>query len=104
MLQVHIEELETFDTAIKINTEKKWNVTFGKERWSQASLPIRHGGLGLRSAADLPLPRFQSSSFACQGLVNRPLPSLTPPHVEVINAGDDWSALHDSSPLRKETQ
>jgi len=92
------EELEAFDTAIRINMEKISNVTFGTDSWSQASLPIRHGCLGLRSAADLSLPCFLSSSFACQGLVNRLLPSLTLPHGEVINATDAWSALHDSSP------
>jgi len=47
---------EAFDTAIRINTEKISNVTFGKDSWAQASLPIPNGGLGLRSAADLPLP------------------------------------------------
>jgi len=47
------EELEVFDTAIKTNMEKICNVSFGEEYWSQASLPIRHAGLGLRSAADL---------------------------------------------------
>jgi len=98
------EEFETFDTAIRINTEKISNVTFGKDSWSQASLPIQHGGLGLRSAADLSLPCFLSSSFACQGLVNRLLASLTLPHGEAINATDAWSALHGSSPRQKETQ
>ena len=98
------EDLEAFDTAIRIYTEKIRNVTFGKDSWSQASLPIRHGGLGLRSAADLSLPSFLSSSFACQGLVNRLLPSLTLPHGEVISATDAWSILHDSSPRQKETQ
>jgi len=34
------KELEAFDTAIRINTEKISNVTFGKESCSQASLPI----------------------------------------------------------------
>ena len=29
---------------------------------------------------------------------------LTPPHGEVINATDAWSALHDPSPLQKEIQ
>jgi len=82
------EELEAFDTAIRINTEKICNVTFGKD----ASLPIRHGGLGLRSAADLSLPCFLSSSFACQGLIYRLLPSLTLPHGEAINATDAWSS------------
>jgi len=79
-------------------------VTFGKDSWSKASLPIRHGGLGLGSAADLSLPCFLSSSFACQGLVNRLLPSLTLPNWEVINATDAWSAIHDSSPRQRETQ
>ena len=60
--------------------------------------------LGLRSATDLSLPCFLSSSFAYQGLVNRLLTSLTLPHGEVINATDAWSALHDSSPWQKETQ
>jgi len=74
--------------------------------WSQTSLPIRHGGLGLRSTTDLSLslPCFLSSSFAWQGLINRLLPSLTLPHGEVINATDVWYALHDSSPQQKETQ
>ena len=98
------EELEAFNTAIRINTEKISNVTFGKDSWSQTSLPIRHKGLGLRSATDLSLPCFLSSSFACQGFVNRLLPSLTLPHGEVINATDAWSALHHSSPRLKETQ
>jgi len=98
------EELEAFDNAKRTNTEKISNVTFGKDSWSQASLPIWHGGLGLRSAADLSLSFFLSSSFACQGLVNKLLPSLTLPHGVVINATDAWSALHDSSPRQKETQ
>jgi len=59
------EQLEVFDTAIKTNVEKICNVSFAEENWSQASLPIRHAGLGLRSAADLSLPCFLSSSHAC---------------------------------------
>jgi len=48
------EELEVFDTAIKTNMEKIFNVSFGEENWSQASLPIRHAGLGLCSAQTYP--------------------------------------------------
>ena len=69
------KELEVFDAAIKTNMEKISNVSFGEEKWSQASLPIKHAGLGLRSTADLSLPCFLSSSHACKGLVNRLLPS-----------------------------
>jgi len=46
-------ELEVFDTARKTNMEKICNVSFGEENLSQASLPIRHAGLGLRSTEDL---------------------------------------------------
>jgi len=71
-------------------------VSFGEENWSQASLPIRHVGLGLRSATDLSLP----SSHACKGLVNGLLPSLNLeiPYGDVNDAADDWSEHHDSSP------
>jgi len=37
-------------------------MVFGKECWLQASLPIRHGGLGLRSTTAPSLPCFLSSS------------------------------------------
>jgi len=91
------EQLEVFDTAIKTNMEKICNVSFGEENWSQASLSIRHAGLGLRSVADLSLPCFLSSSHACKGLVNRLLPSLNleTPFEDVNDAIDDWSKHHD---------
>ena len=81
------------------------NVSFGEENWSQVSLPIRHAGLGLRSAADLSLPCFLLS-HACKGLVNRLLPSLNleTPYGDVNDAIDDWSKHHDSSPLEKGIQ
>ena len=72
------EEPEVFDTAIKTNMEKICNVSFGDENLSQASLPIRHTGLGLLFAADLSLPWFLSSSHACKGLV-KPFTSLSQP-------------------------
>jgi len=97
------EKLEVFDTAIKTNMEKICNVSFGNENWSQASLPIRHAGLGLCSAADLSLPCFLSSSHACKDLVNRLLPSLNLqiPYGDVNDAIDDWPKHHDSSPREK---
>ena len=100
------EELAVFDTAIKTNMEKICNGSFGEENRSQASLPIRHAGLGLRSAADLSLSCFLSSSHACKGLVNRLLPSLNleTTYRDVNDAIDDWSKHHDSSPLEKGTQ
>ena len=98
------EKLEVFNTAIKTNMGKICNVSFGKENWSQASLPIKHAGLGLRSTVDLSLPCFLSLSHACKGLVNRLLPSLNLEihYGDVNDAIDDWSKQHDSLPLERE--
>ena len=95
-----------FDTAVETNMEKICNVSFREENWSQASLPIRRAGLGLRSAADLSLPCFLSSSHAFKGLVNRLLPflNLETPYGDVNDVIDDWSKHHDSSLLEKGTQ
>jgi len=71
------EELEVFDTDVETNMEKICHMSFEKQSWPRASLPIRHVGLGLRSAADLSLPCFLSSSHVCKGLINRLLPFLT---------------------------
>jgi len=86
--------------------EKICNVSCGKENWSQASLHIRHAGLGLHSVVDLSLPCFLSSSHACKGLVNHLLPSLNLeiPYGDVNDASDDWSKHHDSLPLEKGIQ
>ena len=94
------KELETSVSTIKTNIEKICSVSFGKEGWSQASLPIRHGGLGLRSASDLSLPCFSSSSHACRGIVSCVLPFLTwdPPHGEIKDATHACSQ-HDYSLL-----
>ena len=43
---------------------------FDDNSWSQAKLPVRYGGLGLRTAADLALPAFLSSRAASISLVN----------------------------------
>ena len=86
--------------------EKICNVSFGEENWSQASLPIRHAGMGLRSTSDLSLPCFLSSSHACKGLIYCLLSSLNleTPYGDVSDAIDDWSKHHDSSPLEKGIQ
>ena len=37
------------------------NIEFSSDTWTQASLPLRFGGLGVRSVADLALPCYTSS-------------------------------------------
>jgi len=86
--------------------EKICNMTFGKDSWSQASLPIRPwrswppfccrpvSAMFPIVVLCLPRPRQQVASLS----------HIASCHGEVINATDVWSALHDSSPQQKETQ
>jgi len=94
-----------FDTAIKTNMGT-YAMCLLEKNWSQASLSIRHAGLGLRSTVDLPLPCFLSSSHACKGLVNRLLPflNLEIHYGDVNDATDNWYKQRDSSPLEKGIQ
>ena len=66
----HSELLSECDVITRSTTEALCNVHFDDNSWSQAKLPVRYGGLGLRTAADLALPAFLSSRAACISLVN----------------------------------
>ena len=47
------------------------NVDFDNDAWQQASLPVRHGGLGIRKAEDIAPSAFLASHFATESLVER---------------------------------
>ena len=66
----HPELLAEYDVITRSTTEALCNIHFGDNSWSQAKLPVRYGGLGLRTAADLALPAFLSSRAASISLVN----------------------------------
>ena len=66
----HPELLSEFDVITRSTTEALCNIHFDVNSWSQAKLPVRYGGLGLRTAADLALPAFLSSRAASISLVN----------------------------------
>jgi hypothetical protein len=51
-------ELETYDVILRHGLEKILNVSLNDIQWTQASLPIKMGGLGIRRATSLALPAF----------------------------------------------
>ena len=53
----HPELLSEYDVITRSTTEALCNIHFDDNSWSQAKLPVRYGGLGLRTAADLCTPR-----------------------------------------------
>ena len=74
--------------------------------WLQASLPVRFGGLGFRSAVQLAPSAFLASAAASSNLVSQILParlqSLPAPYLDV--ALSRWSHGHDISPPSGSTQ
>ncbi|XP_047999651.1 uncharacterized protein LOC125236770 [Leguminivora glycinivorella] len=69
------EEISYFDDTLKDTTEIILNVSLSVDQWTQASLPVRHGGLGLRRAGDVGLPAFLASAHGVADLVSRILHS-----------------------------
>ncbi|KAI5637191.1 hypothetical protein NE865_10088 [Phthorimaea operculella] len=63
------EEVSVVDGAIRNTVESVINVTLDDNQWQQASLPIRYGGLGIRSIRAVSLPAFIASSNGVADLV-----------------------------------
>ena len=66
--------LEKFDSTIKRSLISILNITIPERAYTQATLPIAYGGLGIRLATDVALAGFLSSVTASESLVNAILP------------------------------
>ena len=55
------EALDSFDQTQRDFFENTLNVRLTEEAWTQATLPVKKGGLGIRKAADLAIPACFSS-------------------------------------------
>lgn len=62
------ENLNEFDKMIKFSAENITNVNFDKNAWSQCSLPVKKGGLGLILTSDVASSAFISSMHATEHL------------------------------------
>ena len=61
-----INTLKKIDASLKENLEETLNVTLTDEKWSQASLPIKFGGLGIRKPSDLAIPCYIASFLSAK--------------------------------------
>lgn len=69
-------ELGLYDKELRATTSSITNIHFGEQdpAWTQASLPVRQGGLGIRSAVQLAPSAFLASAAASSDLVHQILP------------------------------
>ena len=100
--------LQTYDDLLKSITSAIININFSENdlAWTQATLPVNFGGLGIRSAVQLAPSAFLASAAASSVLVQR----LLPPHLKnsptpyLEDAKAQWSLGHDLSPPEGPTQ
>jgi len=94
--------LQEYDWLLKSIVEQITNVPFNDNdpAWTQATLPVKMGGLGIQSAVQLAPSAFLASAAASSDLVYHIVPPQLQgspmPHVE--DAQRLWAKGHDRAP------
>lgn len=91
----HQNLLNNLDAMIRNILTEILNCQLDNRSWAQASLPIRFGGLGIRSASSVALPAFLSSAHSTAGLYGKIIyPSLGDAEVTYLaEARSAWSDI-----------
>ena len=69
------QKLSEIDDLLRATLSQTVNVHMRDDMWEQATLPTRHGGLGIRRLTDLAIPCFVSSVKSCASLMSQITPS-----------------------------
>jgi hypothetical protein len=90
-----VEDLRHFDKLIQTATEELTNVKMSTQTWTQASLPVSYGGIGLRRSEDVAIPAFLASTFSVSNLITSILPDPVKTYVDpnVEEAITNWKLL-----------
>ena len=94
--------LEAYDEVLRNALSTITNITFdvNDSCWTQASLPVKFGGLGIRSAVQLAPSAFLASAAGSSDLVHHILPPrfVSAPLLHVSDALSLWSQNIDQTP------
>ncbi|XP_063618720.1 uncharacterized protein LOC134791601 [Cydia splendana] len=93
--------IEPLDSVLKLTLSSILNINLDNRAWTQASLPIRHGGLGIRQVVSVALPAFLSSFHSTQDLANK---IFCPPADNIciqiqIEAKNSWTQACPENPI-----
>jgi hypothetical protein len=77
--------LAEYDEVIRSTLQHIMNVELSDDAWSQATLPVADGGLGIRRATDIALPAYLSSVAGSHTLISQ----LLPQHLHAISGTND---------------
>ena len=95
-------ELQAYNELLRSITSNITNISFqdSDPAWTQASLPVKHGGLGIQTAVQLAPSAFLASAAGSSDLVSQIIPRHLQqvPLVARADALSSWSLGHNSSP------
>ena len=95
--------LSDFDSSFQTALSKICNITLSENRWLQASLPIRSGGLGIRRVTSLASSAFLASAVGTRDLQNQILNLYAQlPDNDVENYTYSWQTTYNK-PIPSET-
>ncbi|XP_047998133.1 uncharacterized protein LOC125235580 [Leguminivora glycinivorella] len=97
----HPHLIEPLDSILKTTLSSILNIHLDNRAWTQASLPIRHGGLGIRQVVSVALPAFLASFHSTQDLADKIFcSSSASERITTLNeAKDTWLQSCPGSPL-----
>ena len=93
--------LESFDQELRFIMSAVFNISLEEaSTWSQATLPVGFGGLGIRRAVKLAPSAFLASAAGCEDLIVKIFPRQvqSSPYPAVEAACKEWTGDHDQSP------
>lgn len=92
-------ELTKIDAVLRESLCTTLNIDLNDDRWTQASLPIRWGGLGIRSVVSLAPSAYLASAARTEELTTSLLPTRLSAVVDsgIVTAMTAWSQLATSS-------
>ena len=85
--------LRQFDDLLRSAVTRICNVSLSDDQWLQASLPVRHGGLGVRSVSMLASSAFLASAAGTQKLQNLILQRSQVDSEDVSKSTDHWKSI-----------
>jgi hypothetical protein len=93
-------ELARYDKLVRSTLAQTLNVDITDVGWEQASLPVRWGGLGVRSAVMLASSAYLASAAGTSNLVASLLPQRlqSTPHDSIARALSTWASASGVAP------
>ena len=89
-----------YNINVKTGLESVLNVMFSEYQWLQASLPVRDGGIGVRSVVSLAPSAFLASAVSSRSLQNEIIPTLSAePDIDFDMCLSHWSEWTSAAPV-----